>query len=114
LGLLSDLTSIHLQMNNLSGAIPSQLGLLTQLTELWLNENNLTGSLPAELDRLTALIFLILANNTFSGALSSLLDTAGVVERGFQPRFDRYGSKRVVSKHIHLCWVSTRYCLHLL
>ena len=49
-------TSLVLNINNLTGAIPSQLANLTKLTDLELYNNSLTGSCPSWLGDLTGLV----------------------------------------------------------
>ena len=53
--------------------IPSQLGLLTQLTYLNLNFNNLTSAIPSEIGRLTQLTYLDVSDNGLIGTIPSSL-----------------------------------------
>ena len=48
---------IYLNLNILTGTIPSELGLLTNnLDNLFLNSNQLTGSIPSEIGNLHELL----------------------------------------------------------
>ena len=49
LGNLSNLQSLELTSNQLTGEIPAELGNLSNLQELSLWDNQLTGEIPAEL-----------------------------------------------------------------
>ena len=55
------------------GTIPASLGLLTRLTYVSLDSNQLTGTIPSSLASLTALTTLDLRGNALSGALSPAL-----------------------------------------
>ena len=59
----SEMRSLKLNDNGLSGSIPSQLGDLTTLTRLHLHNNQLTGAVPLEVRSLTALTHLRLDGN---------------------------------------------------
>lgn len=73
LGHLIRLSTLFINMNNLSGTIPTEFGLLARLLVLWLNDNALMGTLPTELSNLTSLISLNLALNAFTGTLPTEL-----------------------------------------
>jgi Leucine-rich repeat (LRR) protein len=49
---MTELESLRLGKNNLSGALPSELDQLSRLLELILSENNFSGKLPENLLRL--------------------------------------------------------------
>ena len=66
-------TSLNIWLNNLTGAIPSQLGSLSNLTALELTGNQLTGSIPAELGNLSNLESLALGSNDLTGNIPSEL-----------------------------------------
>lgn len=74
----TNVTSLSMIQNNLSGSIPAQLGNLTKLTTLELGKGSLTGSIPSELGSLSNLTMLALYSNNLSGpipsGLGSLLD----------------------------------------
>ena len=74
IGLMTQLISLALGDNDLTGSIPSELGILTQLTGLWLRTNLLTGSLPSELGILTQLTALWLWNNNLTSSLCSVVN----------------------------------------
>ena len=65
-------TILDLDINNLSGYLPSELGDLDALEELTLG-NQLTGTIPSELGNLTRLELLDLSNNQLSGAIPTEL-----------------------------------------
>ncbi|WP_423917428.1 Ig-like domain-containing protein [Candidatus Poriferisodalis sp.] len=67
-----DLTNLHtlgLASNALSGSIPTELGNLTNLRTLELPSNALSGSIPTELGDLTNLRYLRLSGNELSGLI---------------------------------------------
>ena len=53
LGALTNLQTLLLHDNELTGPIPTELGDLTNLEGLWLGGNELTGAIPAELGDLS-------------------------------------------------------------
>ena len=73
LGDLTNLNSLWLSNNSLSGSIPVELGDLTNLSSLWLSRNSLSGSIPAELGDLTNLTDLLLHTNSLSGSIPAEL-----------------------------------------
>ncbi|CAB9515707.1 LRR receptor-like serine threonine-protein kinase At4g08850-like [Seminavis robusta] len=85
IGLLTELTLLHLPWNQLTGTIVTELAMLTKLHYLWLNNNELNGTIPEELGLLTNLEELWLHENLLTGpvpeALCELdgLDTAGAL-----------------------------------
>ena len=68
---LTNLQSLELGLNQLSGALPRELGALSRLVFLDLPFNRLTGGLPADLGNLAT------SSSSTSGATSS---------RGASPR----------------------------
>ena len=73
LGQLTNLETLHLNLNELSGSIPAELGQLTNLKTLYLDGNQLSGSIPAALGKLTNLKSLFLLNNQLSGSIPAEL-----------------------------------------
>ena len=62
-------TQLALSLNQLSGAIPSELGDLKALEYLSLSSNELSGFIPLELSNLQALEYLSLQANQLSGTI---------------------------------------------
>ncbi|MCK6681169.1 MAG: hypothetical protein L6R30_01970 [Thermoanaerobaculia bacterium] len=67
----TNVTSLNLNANGLSGTLPSTIGDLTAIQYLRLNSNALTGSLPASISNLSALIEFEAAGNSLSGSIPS-------------------------------------------
>jgi hypothetical protein len=71
---LTELTELHLDVNSLSGSMPSTISGLTKLTGLWLGANKLTGPIPPEVGDLTSLTGLYLySNRGITGSIPSTL-----------------------------------------
>ena len=66
---LSELETLKLADNRLTGSIPTELGSLQHLRELDVSSNLLDGPIPAELNKLTLLELLLLEANDLSGAI---------------------------------------------
>ena len=64
LGSLSNLEQLGLRGNQLTGEIPTELGDLSNLQGLWLNDNELTGDIPHSLTGLTVLMGFAFHNNS--------------------------------------------------
>ena len=75
MGNLSNLETLWLDDNQLTGPIPVELGNLSNLESLNLYNNQLTGSIPVELGNLSNLKDLRLHNNELTGELSFLMRT---------------------------------------
>lgn len=73
LGLMTRLTALHLQGNNLTSKIPSKIGLLTNLEAVVLTSNKLYGSLPTTIANLSKLNVFAVDDNDLSGTLPSEL-----------------------------------------
>ena len=69
LSALIGLMTLNLRDNQLSGTIPDSLSSLLSLTTLNLGENRLTGAIPEELGDIFLLDFLYLDNNQLSGPI---------------------------------------------
>nr|AEV53594.1 putative leucine rich-repeat receptor-like protein [Triticum aestivum] len=69
---LTNLVTLHLGWNELSGNIPNSIGELKRLEELHLEHNNMSGELPPALSSCTNLITMDLKSNYFSGELSKV------------------------------------------
>jgi len=68
-----NITYLELQINEMSGEIPSSLGRLTQLIYLDLSGNQLVGTIPASLGQLDMLLYLDLQFNLLSGTIPTSL-----------------------------------------
>uniref|UniRef100_A0ACD5TYF5 Uncharacterized protein n=1 Tax=Avena sativa TaxID=4498 RepID=A0ACD5TYF5_AVESA len=73
LGLLQELSYLHLGTNQLTGAIPASLGNLTNMSFLALEVNNISGSVPpSTFGNMVALETLGLQNNNLEGNVDFL------------------------------------------
>lgn len=69
LGYLTELDSIILANNSISGEIPATLDNVFNLTEFNVANNQLNGSFPVVLPSIRSLVTLVLAKNSLSGGL---------------------------------------------
>lgn len=69
LGDLRSLRSLDLSFNNFVGNVPTELGHLTNLESLSLTSNALLGSIPVEYSRMAKLRELHLSNNNLDGSI---------------------------------------------
>jgi hypothetical protein len=75
-----DITELYLAYNHLVGTIPDELSLLTNLVSLDLANNQLSGTLPGDVvGSLPVLSILNIANNSFTGTFPSNLGRNGVL-----------------------------------
>ena len=77
MGDLKDLVKLKLNVNRLSGPLPTQLGNLRSLQVLQLSRNQLSGSVPPQLGHLPALRSILLQHNRFSGGIPPFPDPDG-------------------------------------
>ncbi|KAL3527451.1 hypothetical protein ACH5RR_012107 [Cinchona calisaya] len=68
---LTNLQTLSLRYNSLSGPLPSDLSRLSDLRNLYLQHNGFSGPIPEFLFSLTNLVRLNLADNNFSGPIST-------------------------------------------
>ncbi|KAL7182442.1 hypothetical protein ACSBR1_041196 [Camellia fascicularis] len=73
LGSLSNLSTLNLTANHLTGTIPLSIGNLSNLRVLCLAFNNLQGSIPTQLGKLSKLEVLQLSVNNLSGMVPTSL-----------------------------------------
>ncbi|KAM3324815.1 hypothetical protein P3S67_005967 [Capsicum chacoense] len=66
---LSNLETLSLSSNSLTGPIPSNVSGLKNLTYLHLSSNHLNGTIPSWIFSLPSLQYLDLSNNSFSGKI---------------------------------------------
>uniref|UniRef100_A0A1D1ZHC1 Receptor kinase-like protein Xa21 n=1 Tax=Anthurium amnicola TaxID=1678845 RepID=A0A1D1ZHC1_9ARAE len=71
--LSTQLTSLKLEGNQISGSIPAEIEKLVNLTKLHMSKNLLTGPIPATIGKLQNLQSLELGGNKFSGGIPSSL-----------------------------------------
>ncbi len=71
---LADLETLDLGRNRLQGQIPPELGSLANLQRLYLGNNQLSGSIPPELGGLSNLAVLSLKRNDLSGSIPASLN----------------------------------------
>ncbi|KAL6538693.1 hypothetical protein OROGR_012681 [Orobanche gracilis] len=69
----TQLNSISVLVNRLSGEIPSELGNITSLTYLNIEANGFSGFIPSDIGRLINLKSLILSSNKLTGQLPASL-----------------------------------------
>lgn len=74
---LTALQVLDLRFCSISGAIPYSLGNLTNVTSLFLSDNNLTGVVPASLGQLFGLSVLDLSRNSLNGSIPSSFASLG-------------------------------------
>ncbi|GKV05216.1 hypothetical protein SLEP1_g17250 [Rubroshorea leprosula] len=70
-GNLTELRTLSLRVNSLTGQLPLDLGQCVNLRNLYLQGNSFSGEIPDFLYRLHALVRLNLASNNFSGEISN-------------------------------------------
>lgn len=71
LGNLTQLNTLSLRYNALSGSLPSDLSTLSNLRNLYLQSNLFSGEIPSFIFGMKNLVRLNLASNNFSGEISS-------------------------------------------
>ncbi|XP_021718275.1 protein NSP-INTERACTING KINASE 1-like [Chenopodium quinoa] len=69
IGNLTNLQTVLLQNNNISGHIPAEIGKLSKLQTLDLSVNHFRGRIPSSLSHLKILHYLRLNNNSLSGEI---------------------------------------------
>ena len=76
LGNLSNVKTLRLWENRLSGSIPAELGNLTSLGSLALSSNRLSGGIPSELGNLGGIKILDLTANQLTGRYPPSLEAS--------------------------------------
>ncbi|KAK8962260.1 putative inactive receptor kinase RLK902 [Platanthera guangdongensis] len=74
LGNLSNLQTLSLRFNALSGPLPADIAGCKQLRNLYLQRNRFSGEIPSFLSSLSSLVRLNLAGNNFSGGIPLALN----------------------------------------
>ncbi|KAJ7523260.1 hypothetical protein O6H91_18G043900 [Diphasiastrum complanatum] len=74
LGAISELSSLYLLDNQLSGLLPDDLGSLSLLQQLDVSNNLFHGSIPSSFSNLDNLVNLTLAGNKFGGAIPDMFE----------------------------------------
>uniref|UniRef100_A0A0E0E5P6 non-specific serine/threonine protein kinase n=1 Tax=Oryza meridionalis TaxID=40149 RepID=A0A0E0E5P6_9ORYZ len=77
IGKLTNLVTLDLGYNLLTGGLPESISQMPKLEELRLANNNLTGTLPSSLSNWTSLRFIDLRSNSFVGDLT-VVDFSGL------------------------------------
>jgi Leucine-rich repeat (LRR) protein len=75
IGSLSQLGSLYLSSNQLTGSLPSEIGSLSELGIFYLDNNQLTGTIPITFGALSELSVLSLPRNQFTGTIPSQLSS---------------------------------------
>jgi Leucine-rich repeat (LRR) protein len=70
---LKNLTVFNIEANCITGTMPSELGLLTNLESFLMTENSVVGSIPREIGDLVNLVSLSVEENKLSGEIPSTL-----------------------------------------
>ncbi|KAL2589431.1 hypothetical protein AAZV13_13G229200 [Glycine max] len=70
---ITNLQNLVLEFNQFSGNLPPELGNLPSIQKLHLTSNNFTGELPETLAKLTTLTELRLSDNQFSGKIPDFI-----------------------------------------
>ncbi|KAG7337090.1 RHS repeat-associated core domain containing protein [Nitzschia inconspicua] len=78
---MSNLESIFLSFNAISGHLSHQIGLLTNLKELYLFGNQLTGTIPTQIGLMTSLVDFVASHNALSGSLPDQVSTLQELEQ---------------------------------
>ncbi|GJY86899.1 leucine-rich repeat protein, partial [Tanacetum coccineum] len=80
IGNLSDkLSSLHLDHNQLSGSLPSNIGSLVGLTDLYLTSNRFKGEIPTSIGKLKKLQGLSLSGNQYSGPIHDTIENLSML-----------------------------------
>ena len=92
IGMLTQLTTLHMGSCGLSGTIPSQVGELHKVKTMWLHDNSLTGSIPATIARASSLVSLDLSSNGLTGVVPSEMGLLQNLETVFLESNDLSGT----------------------
>lgn len=80
IGTFTALTYLDVSANALTGTIPAEIGNLTKIDELLLYENKFTGAIPPQLGNLTAMTFLSVESNQLTGTIPPELGNATALQ----------------------------------
>ncbi|KAK3254781.1 hypothetical protein CYMTET_36012 [Cymbomonas tetramitiformis] len=75
LGASTALTYLKLQKNSLAGAVPTEIGGMKALIFVSTHENSLSSTLPTEFGRITTLTNMMIYDNSFTGTLPTELES---------------------------------------
>ncbi|KAK7400199.1 hypothetical protein VNO78_11399 [Psophocarpus tetragonolobus] len=81
LGNITTLTYLNLEGNQFSGVVPHELGSLSNLRTLILSSNKLSGNLPVTFAKLQNLIDFRLSDNSFNGKIPSFIQNWKLLQR---------------------------------
>ncbi|XP_054817744.1 LRR receptor-like serine/threonine-protein kinase RGI1 [Prosopis cineraria] len=99
---LTNLNSIYLSFNQLSGHVQRGIGKFTRLDELFLDNNNFEGNIPNEIVSLANLKMMSLSVNQLSGPIPRGIGNLTVLQQLYlgSDNLEEYGSIGMVSTKV--------------
>ena len=110
---LSNLESLFISFNALTGTISRRIGELSNLKELYMFGNQLTGTIPTQIGNLKSLTDFVVSNNFLSGKLPTELNSMPSLEQ--VSVYDQQGLELITgpvpsfSQAPHLWYVSSLF-----